>query len=123
MQMVPVAISKPTTLLEYYDPETYIFELFNEGGIWKASELVREAKFFGDPRPKVAIIGNAESRFSSSHQVPRNGIMSRSVLPNLLLVLRSQLVRATDLDSPEEVMCELPRSVREFNTTDEFFFK
>ncbi|KAH6714133.1 kinase-like domain-containing protein [Leptodontidium sp. MPI-SDFR-AT-0119] len=122
-QLVPLPISSPTTLLEYYDPETYVFELFNEGGILKANELAFDPKIFGDASPKVAIIENAESRLSSSREVPRDVIVSRSALPTVPLVPASQLVRAAGLDSVEEMMCEILRIVRKVNTTDEFFFK
>ena len=43
--------------------------------------------------------------------------------PTLLLVPESQLVRAVDLDSAEELKLEIPRIVPKFNTMDEFFFK
>ncbi|RDL34549.1 Uncharacterized protein BP5553_07677 [Venustampulla echinocandica] len=122
-QLVPVAISRPTTLLEYYDPQTYVFELFNDGGILKANELAFDQEIFGDASPKVAIIENAESRLSPSHEIPRDGIVSRSALPTVPLTPASKLVRAAGLDSLEEVMCEIPRIVRKVNTTDEFFFK
>ena len=62
-QLVPVPISTPTTPLEYYNPETYVFELFNDGGILKANELTFDPKIFGDASPKVAIIENAEIDF------------------------------------------------------------
>lgn len=38
-QLVPVAVSRPTTLLDYYDPEIHVFELFNDGGVLKGKEL------------------------------------------------------------------------------------
>jgi len=51
-QLVPVPISRLTTLLEYYDPETYVFELFNKGGRLKANELAFDPKIFRDASPK-----------------------------------------------------------------------
>ena len=121
-QLVPVPVSKPTTLLEYYDPEIYVFELFNEGGILKANELVFDPKIFGDASPKISIVGNTESRLSPGHEVPRDTMISRTALPTVPLVSASQLVRAAGPDSVEEVMCEIPRIVQKVNTTDEFFF-
>ncbi|TVY55312.1 hypothetical protein LCER1_G003524 [Lachnellula cervina] len=122
-KLVPVPVSRPTTLLEYYDAETYVFELFNEGGVLKANELAFDPKIFGDASPKVAIVENAEIQLFTSRDVPRDGIVSRSALPTVPLIPASQLVRAASLDSVEEVLCEIPRIVRKVNTMDEFFFK
>lgn len=123
MQLVPVAVSRPTTLLEYHAPETFVFELFNEGGVLKAKELAFDPNIFGDPSPKVAIIENAASQLSSSHEEPRDGVVLRSALPTVPLVAASKLVRAAGLDSIEEIMCEVPQIVRRVDSTDEFFFK
>jgi hypothetical protein len=67
-QLVPVAVSRPTTLLDYYDPEIHVFELFNDGGVLKGKELTFDLEIFGDASPKVAIIENAESQLSLSHK-------------------------------------------------------
>jgi hypothetical protein len=122
-QLVPVAVSRPITLLDYYDPEIHVFELFNDGGVLKGKELTFDLEIFGDASPKVAIIENAESQLSLSHKGPRDDVVFRTVLPNVPFVPASQLVRVAGLNSDEEVMCEIPRDVRKVNTTDEFFFK
>ncbi|TVY20808.1 hypothetical protein LARI1_G001787 [Lachnellula arida] len=110
--LVPVPVSRPTTLLEYYNADTHVFELYNQGSILKATELAFDPKIFGDASPKVSIIENAEIHLFKSREVPRDGIVSRSALPTVPLIPASRLVRAAGLDSIEEVMCEAPRIVR-----------
>lgn len=122
-QLVPVPISKPTTLLEYFDPVTYVFELYNDGGILKANEIPFDPQIFGDAGPKVAIVENTEIRLSSDLNAPRDGFVCRSTLPVVPFIPASQLVRAASLDSIEEEMCEVPRIVRKVDAEDKFFFK
>jgi hypothetical protein len=86
--LVPVPISKPTTLLAYYDPATYVFELYNDGGILKANELPYEPENFGDFSPKVATIENSESQFLSDRDAPKDGFVPRSALPTVSLSQR-----------------------------------
>ena len=62
-------------------------ELFNESGILKANQLAFDSKAFGDVSPKVAIVEDVERRLSSSYEIPRDGIVSRSTLPTVPFVL------------------------------------
>lgn len=122
-QLVPVPISKPTTLSEYFDPITYVFELYNDDGVLKAKELPFDPEIFGDASPKVAIVENAENQLSSDPDAPRDGFVSRPTLPRVPFILASHLVRAASLDSIEEEMCEIPRIVRKLDAKHTFFFK
>ncbi|CAG8982277.1 hypothetical protein HYALB_00004511 [Hymenoscyphus albidus] len=45
-QLAPIPISTSTSLLDYYDPVTYVFELYNDGGILNANELPFDPDIF-----------------------------------------------------------------------------
>jgi hypothetical protein len=141
----------PTTLLEYYHPETFVMELVNHNGILKPVEHPYDPEIHGDTSPKVVIIDSDISVTSSGavsltspaadpcregcdapflgvstldHAATRRkAIIRRSVLPIVPFLPASQLVRAAGPESIEEEMCEVPRCVRRVNTDREYFFK
>lgn len=123
-----------TTLLQYYQPETYVFDMVNRNGVLVAIEDSYDPNIHGDSRP-IAVIVDDDMEFSPNDtstntdtdpvtsELDRKRTIHRSALPRVPTIPASQLVRAAGPESIEEKMCEIPRIVRKVDTNQEYFFK
>ncbi|KAL7925180.1 hypothetical protein ACQKWADRAFT_285285 [Trichoderma austrokoningii] len=119
-RLAPAASQTPTTLLEYYGAETFVFELVNRNGMLKAIEHSYDPEIHGDTSPKVIIV---DSETRNAESTDGKAIIHRSVIPTVPLLPASQLARSAGPESMEEEMCEVPRNVQMIKTDQEYFFK
>lgn len=124
----------PITLLEYFSPPTFAFELVNKGGKLCAVQEHYDPKTYGDTSPRTRIVdvlpdhGDEHPSSSSagaifpSHCIPTQGVILRSALPPVPLISASELERIDDGLRDEE-LSDIPNKVRRVGTGEVFFFK
>ncbi|KAI4859025.1 hypothetical protein F4820DRAFT_441001 [Hypoxylon rubiginosum] len=120
---------KPITLLEYFSPPTFAFELVNKGGKLCAVQEDYDPKTHGDTSPRTEIVdflpddGNESVGSSSAGAIfPAEGVVLRSALPPVPLFSASELERVDDGLRDEE-LSDIPSKVRRVGTGEVFFFK
>ncbi len=126
---------KPITLLQYFSPPTFAFELVNKEGKLCAIREDHDPQIHGDSSPRTRIVDDSLSRSgkkvskSSPAEDPLPGqyiqiqeVILRSALPSVPLIPASQLARVDDGLGDEE-LDDAPRKVRRVGTTEVFFFK
>ncbi|KAK3941352.1 hypothetical protein QBC46DRAFT_104501 [Diplogelasinospora grovesii] len=126
---------KPITLLEYFSPPTFAFELVNKEGKLCAIREDYDPQIHGDTSPRTQIVedslprsGRKGSRSSSAGDllpgqcIQSRGAIPRSALPPVPLIPASHLERVDD-GLRDEDLSDTPRKVRRVGTAEVFFFK
>lgn len=83
-RLVPDFQMPTTTLLDYYNAETFVFELVNRSGTLEAIEHPYDPNTFGDARPRVRIV-EPDSEVVSPTTEALTPTICRSVLPGCSL--------------------------------------
>ena len=125
-------VRKPITLLEYFSPPTFAFELVSREGKLCALKQNYDPQIHGDTAPRTRIVQDSppprsqrrgsDSSASARGRLPRKGVIPRSVLPQVPHVPASQLERVDD-GLHDEQLSDIPSKVRRVGTAEIFFFK
>lgn len=130
-----VAVRKPITLLDYFSPPTYAFELINDRGRLRAIQQSYTPEIHGDTSPRIQIVDVVPNH--DSMQTPQSlirdalfrpsalgseSLILRSSLPSVLHIPASQLQRVDDALGDEE-LSDIPTKVRRVGIENAFFFK
>lgn len=120
---------KPITLLDYFSPPTYAFELINEEGHLRAIQEDYTPETHGDTSPRtwiVDVLSDRESMSSPSSLIgdmlSRRSAQSEDVLLHSFLPLVPHIQRVDDGLGIEELR-DVPSKVRQVGTENVFFFK
>ena len=120
------------TLLDYFSPPTFAFELVNRDGKLCTLRENYNPRIHGDTAPRTRIVQGSpppmsqrrgsDSSASSRGSLPGQGVILRSALPDVPLVPASQLERVDD-GLRDEQLSDIPSKVRRVGTSKTFFFK
>lgn len=108
---------KSFTLLDYFSPPTFAFELTNEQGKLSAVQTNYSPQVHGDSSPRTRIVDSAPGP-----GISENPAISRSTLPSVPIFRASQLQRVWDGLCDEE-MSDVPKKIRQIGSDRVFFFK
>lgn len=126
LRLCPEPLSRPTSLLDFYNAATHVFQLYNDRGTLRAMEIPLEPGQYGQTDPKFPVVEKVEdvnSEICSSYGSTEQYFLLKSALPNVPIFPASHLIRAAGLDSIEEKTCAVPRMVKYIHTNEEYYFK
>ncbi|OAQ62430.1 kinase domain-containing protein [Pochonia chlamydosporia 170] len=110
---------KVITLLEYFSPTTFAFNLVNNEGSLSAVQECYHPEMHGDTSPRTQIVDSLD--LTDSHDVDPEVIL-RSTLPSVPVIPASKLERVSEGLCAEE-LSDIPTKVRHVDTNNVFFFK
>ncbi|KAL7938205.1 hypothetical protein V8C35DRAFT_330194 [Trichoderma chlorosporum] len=121
------AARKPTTLLEYFSPPTFAFNLVNRQGRLCAIQDTYDPRVHGDSSPRTRIIESILVSELGSCPATTSCVLAgdsvlKSALPPVAYFLSSELERVDD-GLPDEELSDLPKRVRRRDSGAVLFFK
>jgi hypothetical protein len=112
---------KPVTLLQFFSPPTFAFQLINENGKLRGIQEPYNYENHGDLSPRTRIVDNS-THVPAPSATSNNRVLLRSELPSVPLIPASELERVDDGLHDYE-MSDVPKKVRRRGSDEVFFFK
>jgi hypothetical protein len=111
----------PVTLLDFFSPPTFAFQLMNENGKIRAIQEPYLPQIHGDLSPRTRIV-DISTDVPAPNATSDNRVLLRSELHSVPLILASALERVND-NLHDYEMSDVPTKVRRRESNEVFFFK